>query len=219
MSIKKNNYEIKRISDENHIFLINSNNKETKKKKPALFFDRDGVLIEDMHYISKSSDVKLLPGVKDLLSLANENDWLNVVITNQSGIFRKLLSWSDYETVTLKMFELIGEPFYINAVYANGCGPSKFLSKDSWRKPNPNMILNAATRFNIDLKNSILIGDRFTDLMSAKNSGIVTSVHVLTGHGSKERNKIINKFKKLSNKIDLILIDDLTSFPLEKLFC
>ena len=217
MSIKKNDFEIKRVSKDNHIFLINSNNVEEKKKKPALFFDRDGVLIEDMHYISKSSEVKLLPGVKELLSLARKNGWINIVITNQSGIFRRLFNWSDYEKVTMKMFELIGTPCYIDAVYANGCGPSKFLSKDSWRKPNPNMILNAASRFNIDLKHSILIGDRLTDLISANNSGIITSVHVLTGHGNRERNKILDKFNKSSKKNNLILLDDLSTFPLEKL--
>ena len=79
------------------------------------------------------------------------------------------------------------------------------------------MILNAASRFNIDLKNSILIGDRLTDLISANNSGIITSVHVLTGHGNRERNKILDKFNKSSKKNNLILLDDLSTFPLEKL--
>ena len=219
MSNVKNNFEIKKISKDNHIFLVNSNEENTKLKKPALFFDRDGVLIEDVNYISNPADVKLLPGVKELLDLSRNLGWINIVITNQSGIFRGYFGWSDYEKVTMKMFELLGNPININAVYANGCGPSEFLSKDSWRKPNPNMILNATSRFNIDLKKSILIGDRLTDLMSANNSGIITSVHVLTGHGNKERNKIINKFKKSSNKINLILLDDLTSFPFESILC
>ncbi len=212
-----NNFEIKRISKYNHIFLVNSNEVDTKVKKPALFFDRDGVIIEDYNYISNSSEVRLLPGVKELLNLSRNLGWINIVVTNQSGIFRGYFGWSDYENVTLKMIKLLGNPININAVYANGCGPSKFLSKDSWRKPNPNMILHATSRFNIDLKNSILIGDRLTDLMSAYNSGIITSVHVLTGHGSKERNKVVSKFKKSSNKTNLILIDDLTSFPFESL--
>ena len=219
MSIKNNIFEIKKISNDNHIFLINNNEEDTRVKKPALFFDRDGVIIEDVNYISNSSDVRLLPGVKELLDLSHKLGWLNIVITNQSGIFREYFGWSDYEKVTMKMFELLGNPININAVYANGCGPSKFLSKDSWRKPNPNMIMEATSRFNIDIKNSILIGDRLTDLISANNSGIITSVHVLTGHGIKERNKILNKLKKSSNKINLILLDDLTSFPLETLLC
>ena len=219
MRTQKNIFEIKKISKDNHIFFINNNELENTQKKPALFFDRDGVIIEDANYISNPADVKLLPGVKELLALSSKLGWINIVITNQSGIFRGYFGWTEYEKVTKKMFELIGNPINIKAVYANGCGPTKFLSKESWRKPNPNMIFHATSRFNIDLKKSILIGDRLTDLMSADNSGIVTSVHVLTGHGNKERHKILNKFNKSSKKINLILLDDLTSFPIETLLC
>ena len=86
--------------------------------------------------------------------------WINIVITNQSGIFRGYFNWTDYENVTMKMIDLIGTPSSIKAIYANGSAPNSVLSTDSWRKPSPNMILNAAFEFNVDIENSILIGDR-----------------------------------------------------------
>ena len=60
----------------------------------------------------------------------------------------------------------------IDGIYANGNGPNNELSINSWRKPNPNMILEASSTFNIDLKNSIIIGDRITDILSGYKAGI-----------------------------------------------
>ena len=66
MNIKENVIEIRKISKEKHIFFINRKNYDSSLKKPALFLDRDGVIIEDVNYLSRPSEVKLLPGVKEL---------------------------------------------------------------------------------------------------------------------------------------------------------
>ena len=207
-------YESKRVSSENHVFKIKNNRKNIGSIKPAIFFDRDGVLIEDKHYISCRSQVVLHRGLQKILSKSSSCGWLNIVMTNQSGIYRGFLTWDDYEKITMKMLELIGKPFKIDAIYANGASPNELLSSKSWRKPNPNMILEAAKDFNIDIKNSILVGDRLTDFQAGQNAGIKKFVHVLTGHGKNERESILNMFKKLNNQKNLFIVDDLSYFPI-----
>ena len=116
----------------------------------------------------------------------------------------------------------------LDAFYANGYSDISELSL--WRKPNIGMISNAKKDLNIDIKNSILIGDRLTDIEAGYNSGIRKLFHVMTGHGKKERNffnvrflknkKIsIEKKEKLLPTVkdqfaSLTFLDDLTEFPL-----
>lgn len=194
--------------------------KSLKKKpyKPALFLDRDGVIIKDLHFVSNPKDVYLCKGIKSLLNLAHNQDWDVVVITNQSGISRERLTWMDFDLVNQRMLNLIGSKNLISAIYANGHLES--FSEDNWRKPNPGMITCSAKELNIDLNKSILVGDRLTDLVAGARAGIMNLVHVLTGHGKKERVLIsqnINKAGKFfqnGKEHNIELIDDLNSFPL-----
>ena len=212
----RNLYKIE-LRNDNHKILLKDAFKLNLKKKPAIFFDRDGVIIEDTGYLSEPDYVKLLPGIKHLLTTSKKFGWNNIVITNQSGIARKFFKWDDYENVTFRLLELLGKTNKIDAIFANGNGPTKNLSPDSWRKPSPNMILEAALNFNVDLKNSIIIGDRSTDIISGYRAGIKIFVHVLTGNGKKERNLILNKFAKEYEFNNLICIDNLLEFPINKL--
>ena len=76
------------------------------------------------------------------------------------------------------MMKLLGKPTKISAIYANGFGPN---DKDqNWRKPNPGMIIESANRLNINLNESILIGDRYSDLIAGFNAGVKFVYHVLT---------------------------------------
>ena len=88
-------------SEDKHVILINQN-KGGSTSKPAIFFDRDGVIIEDFHYLSNPKNVKLLPGVKGLLKHSNKHGWFNILITNQSGIGRGYFNWDNYEKITKK---------------------------------------------------------------------------------------------------------------------
>ena len=202
--------KFRKISNQKHLTIIKKDNKVVNSKKlPALFFDRDGVIIKDKHYISKPQDVEISEGIKKLLNISKNSGWLNIVITNQSGISKGFFNWKDYEKVTNEIFLKINDLSLIDGIYANGEAPNKETQIDSWRKPNPNMILKAAEDFNIDIDNSIIIGDRLSDLEAGKRAGIKKFVHVLTGHGYKERDEIIKKF----NYYNLTLLNDLTFFP------
>ena len=206
--------KIKKIDKKKHItFLTEKKNCNLGiKVNKAIFYDRDGVLIKDKHYIKDPNEVFLLNGANDLLSQSKKLGYINIVITNQSGISRKLFTWKDYEKVTYKMLSLLNSEIIIDAIYANGEGPNDSIPDKSWRKPNPNMIFKAAKDYKIDLSKSILIGDRLSDITSGVKAGINNLYHVLTGHGSNEREKVIEKYFSSKNKFKLNLINDLTFF-------
>ena len=106
-----------------------------------------------------------------------------IIITNQSGISKGLLSWDDYHKVNNKMIELLEMPNPIKAIYANSYINDKPVN---WRKPNPTMILKALNDFNLSIKKSILI-DRNSDILAGIRANISKIFHVSTGHGMKKK--------------------------------
>ena len=80
--------------------------------------------------------VKLCNGIKDVVKSAFENDFIIVVITNQSGIGKGLFGWDDYKSVTERMLFLLGDKYKINAIYANSYTD---FDNGYWRKPAPGM--------------------------------------------------------------------------------
>tara|TARA_B100000886_G_scaffold336920_1_gene296613 strand:+ start:8801 stop:9448 length:648 start_codon:yes stop_codon:yes gene_type:complete len=183
----------------NNKFFIPKDN----KTRPALFLDRDGVIIKEKHFISKASEVELENGMNDLIDLANLLKLPIVIITNQSGIARKITTWDDYFEVTEKMLNLINKDNTVIAIYANGLGQES--PNYSWRKPSPSMILNAANYLKLDLSKSFLIGDRLSDLISGLNAGLLNLFHIRTGHGNSERDQV-KKFFSDNKHSDLIKI-------------
>lgn len=156
---------------------------------PALFLDRDGVVIEDCHHIDDPSLVRLCRGSRKLIASAKSYGWPVVIVTNQSGISRGLFQWKDFDTVNDRMQQLLGSDAPLAAIYANGYGPD--APAHSWRKPNPQMILEASKALNLDLQRSFLIGDRLSDLHAGASAGLFRLFHVLTGHGCRSRESVI----------------------------
>ena len=190
--------------------------------KAALFLDRDGVVIEDCHYLSNPNDVKLSPGALELIESCNNCNFPVVLITNQSGIARGYFDWSDVESVHERMFKLLGETALLSAVYANGYGPG--LNVSSWRKPGPQMLFQAAEDLNLDLENSILVGDRLSDVQAGVAANVTTIFHILQGHGARERKSVVEWHRNfLESRMEtgysteklhtLNLLDTLREFP------
>jgi len=190
---------------------------------PALFLDRDGVVIEDVHHIRDPDHVRLCTGAQRLIQTARMHRWPVVLITNQSGIARGLFDWCDVERVNLRMQELLGIDAPLAAIYANGHGPD--APERSWRKPSPSMLLDAGKALNLDLASSLLIGDRLTDLQAGATAGVSRLFHVLSGHGRKARQAVLHWHAQAVEKsgsittIDsppaasLTLLDSLDAFP------
>ena len=188
---------------------------------PALFLDRDGVIIEDRHHIRDPAAVQLCPGAWQLIHHASQAGWPVVVITNQSGIARGLLSWQQYEGVTGRMLEMLGPEAPIAAIYANGHGPE--APPQSWRKPSPAMLFDAAGALHLDLSRSLMIGDRLSDLRAGAAAGVALVCHVLSGHGERERPAVqrwheeLAPANPLASDPELLMLSSLISFPLQRL--
>jgi D-glycero-D-manno-heptose 1,7-bisphosphate phosphatase len=189
--------------------------------RPALFLDRDGVLIEDKHHISDPGEVELCSGAQRLLEQAHQRGWPVVVITNQSGIARGYFDWDAYERVNDRLLELLGSAALVAAIYGNGHGPEAALI--SWRKPSPAMLLAAAEDLNLNLRQSLLIGDRLSDLEAGAGANLPLLAHVFSGHGKRERPAVeewasewVNSTSK-NPGFELLLLESLLNFPLNLL--
>jgi D-glycero-D-manno-heptose 1,7-bisphosphate phosphatase len=196
--------------------------KRFKCPRPALFLDRDGVLLEDVHYLRRPDDVSLCLGARLLLEHAALQKFPVVIVTNQSGVSRGLFNWDSYWCVTNCMLELLGPAAQISAIYASGHGPD--APQNSWRKPSPAMLVAAAEDLNLDLSRSLMIGDRLSDLKAAAAAGLKYLAHVLTGHGQKERSSVLDWAGSVTScgseiPVEVELIDCLYDFPIERLLC
>ena len=186
-------------------------------KRPCIFLDRDGVVIEDTHYIKSPNDVVLCNGALELFQLAEMANIPIVIVTNQSGISRGIITWRDYNNVTHAMIKLLGHPRSLKAIYANSCGPDVQLN--SWRKPSPRMILQASQDLYLDTHQSVMIGDRISDILSGYNAGIKSLVHVLTGHGTKHRQAFHNLQAILGSSFNrkYFALQDLSDFQIRSM--
>ena len=188
-----------------------------KKNSYVFFLDRDGVIIKDKNYISNPDDVDLELGVIDFLRYLYESKIPVIIVTNQSGIFREIFNWDQYEKVNDRMLELIGPYNPILGIFANGLPPNASLN--SWRKPSPDMILFASNLLKLSLSNSFLIGDKLIDIQSGVNAGIKNLIHVETGYGIKEKSKVkifrndfYKKNKKLNKFTNFYFLKDLNQY-------
>lgn len=146
-------------------------------KPRALFLDRDGVINVDCGYLYRPDQVVFVEGIFDLCRHAHGLGYQIVVVTNQSGIGRGYFSEADFQTLTNWMEGVFAEQGCpITRVYfcpyhpTAGLGP--YRRDSSWRKPAPGMVLAAAQELNLDLMNSVLVGDRPRDIAAAHTAGV-----------------------------------------------
>ena len=206
------------LNEKEIIYQINNSFSKVENSEPSsisLFLDRDGVIIEDVGYISNPNDVKLEEGIKVLLNKTRSLGIRVFIVTNQSGISRGYYDWIDFEKVNERMIDLVGHNSSIVAIYANS---HINLESRNWRKPNPCMLLNASERFNISMRNSMLIGDRLSDMIAGCSGGVNTLLHVRTGHGRDEFKKILEYcedefFIFQQNKSRIYFLKNLLEFP------
>lgn len=148
-----------------------------KVKKPALFLDRDGVINEDHGYVFETDKFKFIDGIFELVSAANTNGYLVVVVTNQAGIGRGYYTEDDFNHLTywmcqqFKLHEARIDSVYYCAFHPEH-GVGKYKHDSINRKPGPGMIFDAAKELSIDLKLSILLGDKSTDILAGQRAGI-----------------------------------------------
>ena len=134
----------------------------------AIFLDRDGTLNPDPGYISDPKDYELYDGVTEALAKLQKAGYLLILITNQSGISRGLITEEQLESVHAKLKKLLKNGgVELDAIYYcphHPEHPYKGVSDCNCRKPKPGLILQAVKDFNVDTEKSFMIGDRVSDI-------------------------------------------------------
>ena len=143
----------------------------------ALFLDRDGVINEETGYLIDPADVRFVPGLFPLLRSAQQLGYGLVVVTNQSGIARGLYTEADFHALMDWMrAQFAGERITLAAVYHCPYHPEHghghFRREHTDRKPGPGMLLRAAQDLALNLSQSLLIGDRCSDIAAAQAAGL-----------------------------------------------
>lgn len=146
-------------------------------RRRAAFFDRDGVLNEDIGFAHRPDQITWMPGAREAVKRLNDAGFLVFVVTNQAGVARGLYSEEHVRTLHRWMQqELHAVGAHVDAFYH--CphhpehGEPPYRTDCACRKPEPGMLLQAMAEWPVEPKGSFLIGDRDTDLQAAQRAGI-----------------------------------------------
>ena len=154
--------------------------KSLVNKQKAIFLDRDGTINKYVGFLRNIDDFELISGVSDAIKMINKAGYLAIVVTNQPVIARGEITWEELNEIHNKMETLLGrEGAYLDDIFVCPHHPDsgfegeiKELKIDcNCRKPKPGMILDAAKKYNIDLKESYMIGDSDNDVKAGEAAG------------------------------------------------
>ena len=167
-------------------------------KKKIIFLDRDGVINYDHGYVYEISKFNFIDGVFEACKYFITLGYEIIIITNQSGIGRGYYSLNDFEKLTMYMLQIFEENgVKILKVYFCHHSPEENCS---CRKPNIGMIQQSLNDFDIDLKNSWLIGDKISDMQTAINANIPNKILI----SNKKNNLKLNIANSLLETINII---------------
>lgn len=139
------------------------------KSKKAIFFDRDGTLIIDKIYLNDPDQITYLPGVFETLAKLRDAGYVFVMVTNQSGVARGIVSLENLAEIHRRMtVEFAKHQITFEGIYY---APYSVESNHEMRKPNPGMLTTAAREHGLDLKQSWIVGDRMTDAEAGLRAG------------------------------------------------
>ena len=169
--------------------------------KPAVFLDRDGVLIEERNYLHRVEDVAFLPGVAAALKRLSDAGFKLFIVSNQSGVGRGYFTLADVERVNEHLRrELARAGVRLEKIYIAPEAPGQ---PSRGRKPSPQFLFDARDEFGVDLAQSFMIGDKLIDLECGWNAGVKASILVRTGYGTKLERKSPESLKLA------VIVDDL----------
>jgi len=150
---------------------------------PAIFLDRDGVLIENRSdYVRNWSQVNIFPDAIHALSNPKLINHKIVIVTNQSAVGRGIISLSTAQEINDRLVHLIRERgSRVDDVFLCPHGPDDACD---CRKPKPGLLLTAAKELSLDLKRSWMIGDAWSDVQAGQSAGVRGTIILKTGRGT-----------------------------------
>ncbi|EDN68069.1 HAD-superfamily hydrolase [Beggiatoa sp. PS] len=164
-------------------------------KKPAVFLDRDGTLIEQVHYLSKPEQVKLVPGGGEAIKQLRDAGFACILVTNQSPIGRGLITEDDLKKIHEVQAEQLAQyNTQLDGIYYCPAVPQvkdRTVIDHYDRKPGPGMLFKAAKELDIDLTRSWMVGDMISDLVAGYHAHCEGLILVNTGKGLEDHQKKI----------------------------
>lgn len=165
--------------------------KNLYNKQKAIFLDRDGTINKYVGFLRNIDDFELIDGVSEAIKKINQSGYLAIVVTNQPVIARGEVTWEELNEIHKKMETLLGrDGAYIDGIYICPHHPDKGFEGErpeykidcDCRKPKPGLLLQAVKDFNIDLSQSIMIGDSDRDAMAGEIAGCIKSIKIKTNN-------------------------------------
>ncbi len=157
-------------------------------RRPAIFLDRDGVLVEETGYLHEPAEVRLLHGAAELLAWPGGRAWAGVIVTNQSGVGCGYYDWRAFAATQTRIETLLAargaKPDLLLACPHSSAGLGRYLAPEHpARKPKPGMLLRAAQCLNLSLVRSWIVGDRASDLQAGRAAGLAGGILIAGGYG------------------------------------
>ena len=167
----------------------------------ALFLDRDGVINVEVNYLHKKEDFIFIDGIIDLCKHYQDLGYLIIVVTNQSGIARNYYSEADFASLSIWMItQFKNNGINISKVYHCPHHPN-ITGPCDCRKPEPKMLLDAQIEFDIDMSESMIIGDKERDIEAGYNAGLNTAYlfHQDSDKPLSKATKVVSELQQIWN--------------------
>ena len=178
----------------------------TENKKPALFLDRDGVLTEEISYITSVENLHIFPYATECIRQIHEKGYYAIVITNQSGVARGLFTEETLKNMNTFLKEMTGvDAIYYCPHHPNG-DVDQYRKICKCRKPEIGLLEQACLDFDIDMNRSYMVGDRAGDILTGQRAGMKT-VLLESGYGLARLEQNVTPdyiFADLRNVIDIL---------------
>jgi D-glycero-D-manno-heptose 1,7-bisphosphate phosphatase len=169
---------------------------DARAERPAVFLDRDGTIIREVHYIARPGQVELLPGAAEAIASLRAAGFACVMVSNQSGVGRGMVSQREMWLVQAEVTrQLATAGTRLDGVYfcplappadADGSADRRSRVDHPDRKPGPGMLLRARAELRLALERSWMVGDMLSDVLAGVNAGCRGTIHVRTGHGASQ---------------------------------
>ena len=155
----------------------------------AVFLDRDGTIIEEKSFLHRPEDVCFIAGAQLALKRLQTAGFLLFIVSNQSGVGRGYFTLADVEAVNQRLQEEVGKlGVDFRRIYI---APELPDTPSHGRKPSPQFLFDARDQFSLDLAESFMIGDKLSDLECGWNAGVIASILVRTGYGSRTEQELL----------------------------